>query len=128
MSATRKRYTFKLIGRCLIFLFCTVLCFSDPALFDVLDGMNFFRSFSVLHILWGIWILDMILQIIPIKNKLPIGSQKLFAMRFRPIQERINYEALKAYLLSTTKAAYKVFLLWCGLIGGKGSDSSIISS
>ena len=58
----------------------------------------------------------MIQQIIPIKNKLPLGSMKLFANRFRLIREKVNYEALRSYIVTTTKAAYKVFILWCGLL------------
>ncbi|MBE6538508.1 MAG: hypothetical protein E7671_03480 [Ruminococcaceae bacterium] len=58
----------------------------------------------------------MVLQIIPIKNKIALGSQKLFANRFRPIREKINYNALKDYVVSTTKSAYKVMLIWIFLI------------
>ena len=85
-----------------------------------MEGANFFSKPSLLHILWLIWVVDMILQIIPIKNKLPLGSMKLFESRFKPIREKINYEALRTYILTTTKAAYKVFLLWCALISGIG--------
>jgi len=116
MSEMRKRYFARLAGRCIIFLICTYLCYSRPDYFEILDGMNFFQQLSPLHILWGIWILDMVLQIIPIRNKLPIGSQKLFASRFRPIRDKINAQALRGYVVSTSKAAYKVFLLWCGLL------------
>lgn len=116
MSEMRKRYFARLAGRCIIFLICTYLCYSRPDCFEILDGMNFFQQLSPLHILWGIWILDMVLQIIPIRNKLPIGSQKLFASRFRPIRDKINAQALRGYVVSTSKAAYKVFLLWCGLL------------
>ena len=62
----------------------------------------------------------MIQQIIPIKNKLPLGSMKLFSDRFKPIRDKINYEALRDYISTTTKAAYKVLLLWCGLIAAIG--------
>lgn len=116
MSATRKKYWFRLVGRCLVLLACAVLSVIYPECFRVLDGMNFFQSFSPLHLLWAIWVMDMILQIVPIRNKVPLGSQKLFANRFRPIREKINYEAMKQYIVSTTKAAYKVMLLWCALI------------
>lgn len=116
MSRTRKIYFARLVGRCLILMICAVLWRIHPDFFAVLDGMNFFRILSPLHLLWGIWLMDMFLQIIPIKNKVPLGSQKLFANRFRPIRDKINYEALKSYIVSTTKAAYKVFLLWCALI------------
>jgi len=116
MSKTRKRYIIRLVGRILIFIVCLVMCFKEAESFSVLDGMNFFRELSVFHLLWGCWVVDMVLQIIPIKNEVPLGSQKLFANRFRPIREKFNYQALRQYVVSTTKAAYKVFILWCVLI------------
>lgn len=121
MSVTRKKYVFRLIVRCLILIFCTVMFFLSPDSFLILEGMSFFRSFSVFHVLWLIWVIDMIQQIIPVKNKLPLGSMKLFANRFRPIRDKINYQALREYIVTTTKAAYKVFVLWClllAVIGG----------
>lgn len=116
MSKTRKIYFARLAGRCLILALCAMLSVFHRDSFSVLEGMNFFAGFSPLHLLWCIWVMDMVLQIIPMKNKVPLGSQKLFANRFRPIREKINYEALKSYIISTTKAAYKVFLLWCALV------------
>ena len=116
MSKTRKHYILRLVGRIIILAVCGILCFFAPQTFEVLEGMNFFTGLSLLHILWVIWVLDMIFQIIPIKNQVPLGSQKLFANRFKPIRDKINYEALRRYILTTTKAAYKVLLLWCTLI------------
>ena len=116
MSKTRKRYFFRLAGRILILLICAGVCFLWQDRFSILDGLNFFDSLSPFHLLWAIWVLDMILQIIPIKNKLPLGSMKLFASRFRPIRDKINYPALREYVISTTKAAYKVMLLWLALL------------
>lgn len=120
MSDTRKRYILRLIGRCLVFVICCLFCFFAPREFEILEGMNFFSRLSILHILWIIWIVDMLLQIVPIKNKLPLGSMKLFADRFRPIRDKINYKALRNYITVTTRAAYKVFVLWCVLIVGIG--------
>lgn len=120
MSAIRKRYFFRLAGRCLVFVLCVLLYLVRPDAFRVLDGLEFFRQLSPLHLLWLIWVIDMVLQVVPIRNKVPLGSQKLFANRFRPIREKINYVALRQYIVATTKAAYKVFLLWCGLIAGIG--------
>ena len=116
MSPTRKKYILRLIFRCLVLLACGAAVVLRPEDFTVLEGMNFFRELSLLHLLWAIWVVDMIQQIVPIKNKLPLGSMKLFASRFRPIREKINYEALREYIVTTTKAAYKVFLLWCALL------------
>ena len=120
MSPTRKQYFFRLAGRCLIFGICVWLWKFRRDAFAVLEGLNFFKTPSPLHLLWLIWVADMVLQIIPIKNKVPLGSQKLFANRFRPIREKINHEALRSYIVATTRSAYKVFLLWCALIAGIG--------
>jgi len=115
MSKTRKRYFIRLFIRIIIFIACIFMCFK-PNFFNILKGMNFFKEFHILHILWAIWIFDIILQIIPIKNKVALGSQKLFKNRFQPILEKINYKTLKEYVVSTTKSAYKVFIIWTLLI------------
>ncbi len=120
MSETRKIYFVRLAGRCAILLLCAAAALTHPEYFSILEGMNFFKGFSPLHLLWCVWVVDMILQIVPIKNKVPLGSQKLWANRFRPIREKINYQALKSYIITTTLAAYKVFILWCTLILGLG--------
>ena len=112
MSPVRKRYITRLVLRCVVLVLCAALALFAPEEFAILEGMNFFRRFSLLHLLWAVWVGDMVLQIIPIRNKVPLGSQKLFANRFRPIREKINYEALRSYIVTTTRAAYKVFLLW----------------
>lgn len=120
MSKTRKIYFARLVGRCIIFILCIWAWLVKPDIYFVLNGMNFFKILSPLHLLWAIWVMDMFLQIVPIKNKVPIGSQKLFANHFRPIRDKINHEALRSYIVATTKAAYKVFILWCLLIVGIG--------
>ena len=116
MSPTRKLYIGRLVGRILILLIYAFLSLTSPESFYILEGMNFFKHFSLFHLLWAIWVIDMILQIIPIRNNVPLGSQKLFANRFRPIKDKINYEALRSYVISTTKSAYRVFIIWCALL------------
>ena len=120
MSRLRKFYFIRLVGRIVVFLFAIAVYFWRPEALEVLQKGNFFKEFSVLHILWGIWMIDMICQLVPIKKNIPLGSQKLFKQRFKPIREKINYQALKEYAISTTKAAYKVFILWVILIGALG--------
>lgn len=130
ISSTRRHYFLKLIGRILVLIGCVLLYIYRPQCFDILEGAGFFESFSVLHILWFIWVLDMFLQIVPVKNKMALGSQKLFANRFRPIRDKINYKALREYVVSTTKRAYKIFILWAVLIVAIGVfyHSGIIST
>ena len=116
MSEIRKKYVLKLIGRSIIFILCGLACIFAPGSFSILEGMNFFRGWSVYHLLWFLWVVDMLHQILPIRNKLPLGSMKLFEHRFKPILEKINYQALRDYTIATTKAAYKVFIVWIALI------------
>lgn len=115
MSKTRKIYFLRLAGRFVVFTVCILLAIFLPEQFSVLDGMNFFKSFSLLHILWGIWLVDMIVQLIPVRAHISIGSQKQFLARFRPMMEKINYRNLKNHIIRTTKSAYKVFLIWAML-------------
>ena len=120
ISPTRRQYILRLIGRGFVFLICIFCSFLYPQVFTVLEGNSFFNTLSPLHLLWVVWVIDMFLQIVPVKNKVALGSQKLFANRFKPIREKINYTALKNYVISTTKAAYKVMLIWVLLIGALG--------
>jgi len=116
MSKIRKVYTVRLVGRCIVFLLCLFIFITKPEEFKVLEGINFFKEFSVFHLLWGVWVIDMFCQLVPVKAHLSLGSMKLFKERFRPITEKINYQALRNYVISTTKAAYKVFVIWVFLL------------
>ena len=102
MSKTRKIYFIRLAGRCVVFLLAILLFLFDKEQFIVVEGWNFFERFSLLHILWGIWVWDMVLQLIPVKAHISIGSQKVFSALYRPIKEKINYQNLKKYIIDTT--------------------------
>ena len=116
MSETRKRYIWKLVGRCVIFLLCCLLCRFRPQEFHVLEGWNFFREFSWLHVLWLIWMVDMLPQIVSYPNRVPLGSTKLFARRFRPGRVSPDPEALGRYIKKSNRGACLVFALWCVLL------------
>ena len=119
-SPIRRVYIAKLVGRVLVFIAAVAVYFLRPDWLGVLEGDRFFREFSPLHLLWGVWVLDMLWQLIPVKEHIPLGSQKLFRQRFRPIKEKINKQALKEYVVSTTRSAYKVLILWTALIAALG--------
>ena len=112
ISKTRKIYFLRLVGRIIVFLATVLVYFLKREEFYIVSGWNFFEKFSVLHILWGIWMWDMILQLIPVKAHISIGSQKVFETLFRPIKEKINHENLKKYIKNTTASAYKVMIIW----------------
>ena len=117
-SRIRKLYIAKLVGRCIIFCLCAFLCWTKIEEFDVI--YDFFADFSMLHLLWIIWMIDMICQLVPVKDRIALGSQKLFEQRFKPIRDKINYQNLRNYIISTTKSAYKIFIIWALLIGALG--------
>lgn len=116
-SPLRKRYIARLVGRCVVLMLSVWIFFAAPQEFQVLDGMNFFEGFSIFHVLWFIWLVDMFCQLMPIRKHLALGSQKLFRRHFKPIREKINYKALKQHILTTTRSAGWVMLLWSALIG-----------
>lgn len=122
MSKTRREYFARLVGRIVILAVCVLLWVVRPESFEVLLGMRFFSELSPLHLLWALWVLDMLFQLLPVGRHftIAIGSQKLFATHFRPIREKISKRALAEYITSTTRAAYKVLLLWGALIAGIG--------
>ena len=119
LSPIRKRYIARLVARCLILLFALALYITGFEKHDILQGFSFFHKFSLLHLLWGIWMLDMLQQLIPAKN-IALGSHKVFSKRFKPALARINKEALKKYIVTTTRSAYKVMILWIALIAALG--------
>ncbi|MEE1048903.1 MAG: hypothetical protein U0M60_15980 [Clostridia bacterium] len=115
MSETRKIYFLRLIGRIAVFVVAVLLYLFNRDVFDVANGLNFFNELSPLHLLWIIWMCDMLLQLIPIKSHISIGSQKVFESLFKPIKEKVNYKSLKKYINDTTESAYKVMLIWIAL-------------
>ncbi len=115
MSKTRRIYFLRLIGRIAVFIVAILIYIFDAKQFDVAKGWNFFNGFSPLHILWMLWMCDMVLQLIPVKSHISIGSQKVFKSLFRPIKEKINYKNLNQYIKDTTATAYKVMVIWIAL-------------
>ena len=117
MSATRKVYFARLFGRICILLACVYQYFRDKSAFDVAFGTGFFQKPSLLHLLWGIWLVDMLQQLIPAKGYISLGSQKHFLSRFKPIKDKINLPGLRKHIATATRAAYQVMLIWVAFIG-----------
>ena len=87
ISKTRGIYFLRLIARIIVLLIAVLTYIIDKDKFNIADGWNFFNEFSPLHLLWIIWMWDMVLQLIPVKAHISIGSQKVFESLFRPIKE-----------------------------------------
>ena len=112
ISKVRMTYIARLIGRCLILLLCFGFYFFKPEMFLILDSDMFFKEMSVFHILWIIWMVDMLCQIVPVGKYVSIGSEKMFLKRFKPAEKETDAGDLKKYIISSTVAAYKVFIVW----------------
>lgn len=120
LSKVRKTYLIRFWFRCVLFLGVIAIYIFDHKQFDVLKGWNFFKQFSILHIIWIIWVLDMLMQLIPLTKSIALGSRKHFKINFKATIEKFNFKDLKRFIIKSTKAAYKIFLIWIILIGGIG--------
>ena len=94
----RPVYFRRFLLRCGIFAATVVLAFAAPEQFDVMLGLNFFRKFSIFHLLWIAWMLDMVMQLIPSAGYWPLGSTKYFGSKYVPITKRINLRHIKQIL------------------------------
>ena len=110
----------RFVGRCMALAAGVFFCIVSPQSFEVLESLNFFRRFSALHLLWIIWVGDMLLQLLPAKRDIALGSKKLFKQYFTPAHVKHELEALKKYIVSTTRTAYKIMILWVLLIAALG--------
>ena len=116
MSKIRRVYFIKLIIRSIILVASILIYFIVPSQFDIVYGINFFKQFSIFHLLWFAWVFDMVTQLMPVKN-IALGSQKFFKEKFRPaIHQLLDWDKLKDYIIKTNKAAGRVMILWAGLL------------
>ena len=120
MSRIRRIYFARLAGRVFILALCVILFLTRPETFAPLEGMRFFDGPSFMHLLWLIWMIDMLAQLIPINRDISIGSLKLFAQHFRPVREKISRQALRAHIRSATQSALGVLLVWAAVIAALG--------
>ncbi len=115
-STMRKSYIWRFVGRIFVLLAAIAVYILHPASFSILYGMNFFREFSILHLLWGLWILDMILQMIPSRRFIALGSQKQFSKHFQPSPRTPDKEALGGFIKSSNRSAGIILAIWVLLV------------
>ena len=121
MSSMRKVYMGRFVGRCLALAAVTFLMFTAPEQFDVLEKGSFFQKPSLLHLLWAVWLVDMLTQLVPAtKAVVALGSQKSFLKHFRPALPPITAHSLRERMVLATKRAYIVFVIWAILIAALG--------
>lgn len=115
----RRAYMVRFVLRCLIYVFSVLVWLRFPSQLYVVTSKkwsDFFSSFSYAHLVWLVWLFDMVAQLIPLSKHIPIGSQKNFLLHFRPVLESISKERIIKHIKDLTIAAYKVFAIWVVLI------------
>ena len=81
-----KRYWIKFGLRILVLAGVAVVTGLYPDEMKVLKGMGFFQHFSVLHILWALWLWYMLEKLLPLRKWKPRGCMKHLASEYTPTQ------------------------------------------
>lgn len=115
-SVMRKNYILRFVGRALVLLAAIAVYILHPESFSILEGMNFFRKFSILHLLWALWVLDMVLQMIPSRRYIALGSQKQFGKHFQPAPRTPDPEALRGFIKTSNRSAGIILIIWALLV------------
>ena len=116
----RRPYLIHFAFRLCVLGFVVAMYFLAPESFGVLVDGRFFQSFGWLHILWIIWVIDMIRQLIPTKGYLPLGSLKQFRNFYKPIKTLVERAELLPFIRKNGMDFLKVLGVWTLLVAGIG--------
>ena len=111
-----KLYIKRLICRSIVLLFTIGLYIWYPKTFLVTKGLNFYKMISPLHIIWLIWMIDMILQLCKSPNYWPLGSQKYREERYKKPLLMPNRKHIKEAMKELNKDSISVAIAWILLI------------
>ncbi|MEQ2618246.1 hypothetical protein AAAT94_13885 [Intestinimonas aquisgranensis] len=111
LSVMLRKYRLRLAFRVLTAVATVWVLLSDRTAFQVLTGWGFWQKLSPLHLLWVIWMGDMVLQLIPTRQVMALGSQKQFGCWYRPAAGW-REEELAAYIRRSDRGANKVLVSW----------------
>lgn len=120
-SKFRKSYIKRLIFRIIVFIIMIGIYIMYPNTFEVSYGINFIKKFSPLHIIWLIWMIDMILQLCKVPKYWPLGSQKYWGHRYLPNLKELDKKIIKKHMKKMNKASIAIAITWLiiiALIGG----------
>ena len=115
-SSIHAKYILRLVVRVIVAGVAVCLYICDRADFAVIKGAGFFYRFSVLHLLWLMWLMDMILQLVPARRYMALGSQKQFARFERAVDPAPPADALREFIRGANRGAAKVLALWLGVV------------
>lgn len=116
-SSMQNIYRLRLYFRITVAVACFLLYLLLPDEFRILSGWNFFRKLSWLHIIWLIWMFNMIAQLLPGSDSLLLGSKKQHARYFTPAAVPIGKKDLTMLIRKSRIASLNVAAVWILLIG-----------
>lgn len=111
VSVMLRKYRLRLAFRVLTAVVTVWVLLADRSAFRVLTGWGFWQKPSPLHLLWLIWMGDMVLQLIPTRQVMALGSQKQFGRWCRPAAGW-DAGALADYVRKSDRGANKVLVSW----------------
>lgn len=111
VSVMLRKYRLRLAFRVLTAVVTMWVLLADRSAFRVLTGWGFWQRLSPLHLLWLIWMGDMVLQLIPTRQVMALGSQKQFGRWYRPAAGW-DAGALADYVRKSDRGANKVLVSW----------------
>ena len=119
MPTLRTVYMWRFFARCFVLLAVTLALHFLPDQFVIVQSGRFLDRITLLHILWFVWIIDMLLQLIPLKNGImALGSQKIFRRHYNAAEAATS--RMKAAVKTMTRRAYAVFAVWALLVASLG--------
>ena len=111
----KKRFAF----RCAVFVISALLLVFFPEQYDIMHGFNVFEGFSFFHIMWLVWMFDMIMQLIPARRYWPMGSQKFLRQSFQPLVDYMKRsdEKFVRFIIKSNRDTILIGLVWLALNG-----------
>ena len=119
-SRLRRLYEFRYAVRLCILAATVAGYFAFPQSFSVLTGLEFFRRFSWLHVLWAIWVLDMAAQLAPSRRYTPLGSLKHFERYYRAPSDPGGEERLSRSAAKNALDSANVLVVWMMIVATIG--------
>ena len=119
-SRLRRFFKVRYAIRLCILAFTIVAYFVLPESFSVLNGLDFFRRFTWLHVIWAIWIVDMTAQLIPAGGYSAAGSLKQFGRYYKPARDPIEQTRLRRFFWENSLDSANVLVVWIMIITGIG--------
>lgn len=122
-TRVKKAYYVKFVLRIIVFLTALYTYFQYPDTTEVMMGFNMFKTFNIMHIFLVIWLVDIIMQFIPLRNQTSIGSLKHLERYMKNTTFKDELKHIKSVMQRQIKAnvgAFKVLILWLSLFAITG--------